>query len=195
MNKQVILIIGIIVLINLVPALTINSGECEVINLNTTEPLYWTVAGNSSSMDGINITYETYLDYINVTVCLHPMFKEDSFTLIFVDDSTKEVIKEVHHSSGGSSSRTIYVQNKTFIEVDNYIDREVIVEKEVAGEIFEVEEEEKNTKWVWKILINTFWIITGAIILFCLFIVISLMWNAKKDDTNYTIIEENNENN
>ena len=121
-----------IALISLASAITINSGECEVISLDTTKPLYWTVSGNSSNMDGINITYETFGNYTDVTVCLHPMFQKDSFTLIFLEEQTKEIIIEVPVSSGGSHTK--YVDKEVLIEVPNYIDREVEVIKIVETE-------------------------------------------------------------
>lgn len=153
MNKKrlaigVSILLGVLTLA-IASALTINSGECEVINLNTTKSLYWIVSGNSSSMDGMNITYETFGNYTNVTICLHPMFKEDIFTLIFIEEQIKEMVKEV----------PVYRSGKT-----KYVDRNITVEKEVdkivyINQTIELEpptEPEEKESFLWVYLLCSF---------------------------------------
>jgi len=129
MNKQLTLIIGIITLIGLVSATS--SGGCIEIDLSEidSQDIFWTTIGNSSDINGMNI-----------------------ITLIFFAGITKEVRKEVNVGSsggGGGSSKTVYVQNKTFVEVDNYITKEVIIEKEVKRDTpyIEAEEPKQDIKW------------------------------------------------
>jgi len=150
MNKQLTLIIGIITLIGLVSATS--SGGCIEIDLSEidSQDIFWTTIGNSSDINGMNITLNETTK--NASVYFVENYLPDKFTLIFFAGITKEVRKEVNVGSsggGGGSSKTVYVQNKTFVEVDNYITKEVIIEKEVKRDTpyIEAEEPKQDIKW------------------------------------------------
>ena len=118
MNKIVGIILGI-ALLSLASATTIYSGENYTFSVDTTNNLVWDVVNNHSNMNGFDVYQDIFSDYSNITFSTDVRFAPDSFTIIFIDDSTKEVIKEVHHySSGSSSTRKIYIENKTIEYVD-----------------------------------------------------------------------------
>lgn len=153
--KTINTILILIFSLTLVSALTIDAGSCESIEIETTNNIFWTVSGNSSSIDGINITQEGN----NITICLDVMFQEDSFNILFIEEQTKEVIKEVNVGGGSGGTRTIY-KNKT-IEVPTYVDREVI--KEVTNEVEVPGENIETTKiplWIWLVFV----VLAGLII-------------------------------
>ncbi|GAG75730.1 unnamed protein product [marine sediment metagenome] len=102
---------------------TVYSGESY--SFESEEFEYYTVTGNSSNLNGMNVSWENG----NTTISFHPLFAPDNFTLIFFNEET-EVITEHHYSSGSSSTK--YVDK--IIEVPNYIDKEIIVEKEIPSE-------------------------------------------------------------
>jgi len=127
--------------ITLVSAVTIDAGSCETIPIETSNKIFWTASGNSSSVEGIKITQ----DGSNVTICLDVMFQEDNLTISLIE----EVIREVNVGGGGGSLtrwKTEYVENN----VTTYLDKEV----KVPGETIEVEKVVKKTSWwVWGIMI------------------------------------------
>lgn len=92
---------------------------------NLTNPVY-TVVGNSSNLDGLNVSFENG----NITISTVINFKPDNFTLIFFDNITNEVEKIVYTGSGGRIKYVdkIEIQNKT-IYLPEYIDKIVEVEK------------------------------------------------------------------
>ena len=92
-----------ILLISLASATTIIAGNCLPVNLSELDSLdnvIYDVLGNSSNLEGLTIE----LNGTIANICTVPNYKPDSFTIIFIDDSTKEVIKEVPISGGGGSS-------------------------------------------------------------------------------------------
>jgi len=115
-----IIFLGIF-LISLTSAITIYSGE--FYSFESEQFDYYTIAGNSSDMDGMNISYENG----NTTISFSKYFASDSFTLIFFNKE-KEIIKEIPSdcpscgSSGGSNTITKYVDRN----ITNYLDRPVI---------------------------------------------------------------------
>lgn len=106
MKKTLITIMIGIFLISFASATTIYSGGCLPVNLSEMESLdnvTYDVIGNSSNLKGLTIELNEKI----AEVCTVVNYKPDNFTLIFIDSSTKEVIKEVYYSggsSGGSSS-------------------------------------------------------------------------------------------
>ena len=69
------------------------AGECLQVDLSELESLdniIYDVVGNSSNLEGLTIE----LNGTIANICTVPNYKPDSFTIIFIDDSTKEVIKE-----------------------------------------------------------------------------------------------------
>ena len=135
MKKTIVALIVGMFLLNLVGAVEIFSGEPYTFELE--EPYaYYSIVGNSTEIN-LNVSQEGN----NVTFVFDKYTQLDSFTVLFFNKE-KEII---HHYSGGgggggSSSRTKY------IEVDNYIDREVEVyidrEQDEDEEIIEVTDEE-----------------------------------------------------
>ena len=100
MKIQTITIIGIVFLINIVGATTITAGNSY--SFESEEFEYYTPVGNSSNMDGMNITWESG----NTTISFHQLFKPDNFTLTFWKDD--KPITVYQNIGSGGSSRTIY---------------------------------------------------------------------------------------
>ena len=104
------------------------AGTCEQVDVSMFENLdniTYTVVGNSSNLEGLNIT----LNGTNLDIYPVINYKPDSFTLIFWDSTPKEVIKEVviHH---GGSTRTVYKNITEYVPVETikYLDK--YIEKE-----------------------------------------------------------------
>jgi len=67
---------------------------------------------------GLNVTLNG--SYINICPVLN--YKPDSFTLIFWDNSVKEVIKEVViYSGGGTRTKYVYENITEYIEVEKIV--------------------------------------------------------------------------
>jgi len=123
MKKQIITIaLGILMLAS---AMAMYAGESISFETNFTNPVY-TVVGNSSNLEGLNVSFESGLITISPVI----NYKPDNFTLIFFDNITNEVIKETIVYSGGRTKYVdkIEIQNQT-IYVPEYIEKEVEVEK------------------------------------------------------------------
>ena len=133
----ILLAILIIAVLGLASAITIYSGESY--SFESEEFEYYTVVGNSSNMEGMNISWENG----NTTINFVSNFAPDSFTLIFFN-LEKEIITEHHYSSGGSSTKYVDRNITQYVEVPNYIDRKVIDEyvdwEEVEGEKITIKE-------------------------------------------------------
>ena len=151
MNKTIIPIILGIALISLASAMY--SGECLEVNLSELESLdnvVYDVVGNSSNLEGLTID----LNGTIANICTVPNYKPDSFTIIFIDDSTKEVIKEVHHysSGGGGGGGTRYVDRNVteyvYRNVTKYIERDPI---NVDEDIEDIIEDEEGVSVLWYI--------------------------------------------
>jgi len=137
-TKLLLLIFGIFLLSS---ATAIYAGETLVVEHNLgTDKLIWTIVDNSSE---ITVLPEVTFNVSHITIHFKAETPPQSFILVFMIEDTKEVIKEVYISSGGGgghSTRTIveevikevpnyvtqYVENKT----TEYVDREIIVDKE-----------------------------------------------------------------
>ena len=136
MINKTITIIGIVFLLGVVSSMY--AGECTEVDLSEMESLndvFYTVVGNSSNLEGLTIDLNETTAIANI--CTVPNYSPDSFTIIFIDNSTQEVYIEVpiyRRSSGGTE--TIYIQNETVLEVPTYVDREVIVLNNTRDEIF-----------------------------------------------------------
>ena len=111
-------------------------GECLSVELGYDGNVYWDVVGNSSNLEGL--TMNRFGDSSIVTICAAQNYEPDNFTLIFFEEDVNIVIKEVHVGGGSSSTKYIYKNNTEYVEVDNYIDREVIVEGETIVNEVEV---------------------------------------------------------
>lgn len=93
-----------IALISFASAVTIYSGESY--SFKSEEFEYWDVVGNSSDMEGMNVTWEEG----NITIIFDILFAPDSFTLIFFNNET-QIITEHHYSSSSSSFSCSYNQD------------------------------------------------------------------------------------
>jgi len=133
-NKTVI--IGIILtLFILVLTSAHYPGDTITVEHNLgTDNLIHMIVGNSSELTVLpNVT----INSTHIQVYFPTDMPPDSFTIIFIDNSTQEVYIEVpvyRRSSGGTE--TIYIQNETVLEVPTYVDREVIVLNNTRDEIF-----------------------------------------------------------
>ena len=141
-SKLLLLIFGIFLLGFVV---AIYAGETLVVEHNLgTDKLIWTIVDNSSE---ITILPEVTFNVSHITIHFKAEAPPQSYIIVFMIEDTKEVIKEVYINSGGGSSsgggtRTIikevvkevpnyvtqYKENKT----TEYVDREIIVEKEIG---------------------------------------------------------------
>ena len=150
--KQSNILFGVITFVLLsiaiINAIDISSGQDYSFESEQFD--YFSVVGNSSNMEGMNITWENG----NTTISFHPAFVSDSFTLIFWknNETIIEVPGETIYVGGGGSSggtKTVYKdRNITQYEtVTEYKDK--IVEKEVPGETIT----KQNNNWVWIILL------------------------------------------
>ena len=106
MKKQLTLILGVLFLISLVSAVDIFSGESY--SFESEEFDYYSVVGNSTSLEGMVV------DYVdgNITISFDKYFQSDEFTLVFFNN--EEIIVNHYTSSGGGGgggSRIIYKDN------------------------------------------------------------------------------------
>jgi len=149
MGKQITAILIGIFLISLVGAVEVYAGDSITLTLEE-EYSYYSIVGNSTEVD-----LELEQNGLNVTITIGKHMKTDSFELVFFN-AEKEIIN--HYSSGSSSTKTIYKNVTEYIEVDNYLDREIIVEAEE-----EVEEKKSNNLLFWVFV--SFVLVLGVIIL------------------------------
>ena len=137
-----ITILMFISIVGLISATTIYSGD--TINLPLDKPyVYYSIVGNSTEIL-LDITQEGN----NITIIFDKYMKDDSFEIVFFDIE-KEVIT-IYQSSGegGGGTRTITKEVIKEVEVPNYItqyeenktieyiDNEIIVEKDVTMFVF-----------------------------------------------------------
>ena len=110
MNKQLMITMIMAMMITFASAVSaagvadinITAGNNYTFQLDTTLKLQWRIEGNSSDMEGFNVTQQIYSNYSDITITTHPLYKSDSFTLILFDDKG-DVVIEHHYSSGGGS--------------------------------------------------------------------------------------------
>lgn len=110
----------------------IYAGECMEIDLgelNNTEDILYLVVGNSSNLEGMNVTLNTATN--NVSACFAVNYEPDNFTIVFFNNVTNEVIKEAIVYRGGGGTKYVY-KNVTYNEtvyIPEYIDKIIEVEK------------------------------------------------------------------
>ncbi len=141
MIKTITFLTLFLLALTLTSAITIYAGESIEIELE--KPFdYYSIVGNST---------EVILDVVqngnNVTITPDKYSQEDSYEIIFFDIE-KEIITVYSGGGGGGGTRTIYEDKEVFVEVDNYIDREV----EVLGETIEVEKVVIEYSWLFIII-------------------------------------------
>ena len=123
MRKQITIItLGIMMLAGV---MAMSAGDTMAFEVDFTNPVY-TVVGNSSNLEGLNITFENG----NITISPALNYKPDNFTLIFFDNLTKEIIREVSRgSSGGGRWIEKIVQSNVTVYAPEYINTTKEVEK------------------------------------------------------------------
>lgn len=122
-NKNILIFIALsIFLTSLVSSTVIYGGENFSFKTDFTDPVF-VVTGNSSNLEGMNVTFNG--THINISLAVN--YKPDNFTLIFFDKEIKEITKKVKVGGGGG---TKVIENKT----TEYIEVEKVVEKEVEKE-------------------------------------------------------------
>ncbi len=122
MKKQITTItLGILMIAG---AMAMYAGNEMTFETNLTNP-YYTVTGNASSLEGLNITFNSG----NITISTPLNYKSDNFTLIFFDNETREVVKTVYRGSGGST-RTRYVDKNVTVYFPEYINTTETIEVE-----------------------------------------------------------------
>jgi hypothetical protein len=117
------------------------AGECLSVNLSnmtSLDDVVYIVMGNSSNLEGLTIE----LNGTIASICTVINYKPDNFTIIFIDNSTKTIVKEVR--SGG---RTRYVDRH--ITVEKEIEKIIYVNQTGEPEVPIEPEEEKNFIWVY----------------------------------------------
>ncbi len=159
-NKTITIILGMILLISSVSAITIIAGNSY--SFESEEFEYYTMVGNSSNDEGMNITWEGGM----TTITLDLLFKPDDFTLIFFNQE-KEIIIEHHYSGGGGSSKTIYKDKEIETLVPYYINNETIVNnsEEIQGYV-DIADKAAKGEHFWKLL----FIIVFSFILIVIFL-------------------------
>lgn len=129
MKKQITIILFIFLISNV---LSLHAGESYSFKTNLTNPFY-TVAGNSSDLEGLNVDFENG----NITISTDILMSPDSFTLIFFDNitTTNTVTQTIYTGGGGSSSSRIqYVDRNITKNIPIYETKETIKEVEVEVE-------------------------------------------------------------
>lgn len=125
---------------------TYYAGETIVVeNQMGIENLVYAIIGNSSP---VNLIIE--VDINNISITFPQDMIPDSFDIVFLEEQI--VVQTITvNSGGGGSGPTKYVyRNVTeyiteYVEVDNYIDREVIGESEIE----DIKENKFTLKPVW----------------------------------------------
>ena len=121
---KILLIVGMIILLAYL-ASAIYAGESMSFETNLTNPVY-TVTGNSSNLTGLNISFENS----NITISIPINYKPDNFTLIFFDNTTRE-IEKIINTGGNSGSGRGYIDREVIAYVPEYINNTIEIEKEV----------------------------------------------------------------
>ncbi len=132
-------------IIMLAGAMAMYGGETMSFETNLTNPVY-TVRGNTSSLEGLNITFENG----NITIAPAINYKPDNFTIIFFDNITNEVIKVIRRGGG---KRIEYVDNNVTVYVPEYINTTEIVEVEVEKIVDNTTVTETGYEW-WHIMLG-----------------------------------------
>lgn len=165
MKKQTIItILGILMMASV---LGMYGGESYSFKTNFHNPVF-TVVGNSSPIDGLIFSYSNG----SITINTPSNFKPDNFTLVFLDNQTNEVIKEIRVGGG---SRTRYVdRNVTVVQplfLDRVINKETIKEVEVKKIVYQ-DTDPENSFELWYVLLA---MVLGA--------GLSWLWLSYKDRT------------
>lgn len=135
-------------ILSLIPVSAYYVGETITIphNLNT-DKINWLIVDNEIA---ITILPEITFNYTNIIIYFPSNMPPNSFTLVFIEKQTNEVIVEVPVSSGSSSSgstKTIYKNNTVYLTNDKYIIKEVPIINETIKTITEEKIIKVNKIW------------------------------------------------
>lgn len=145
MKKQITITTLGILMMSL--ALAMYGGESITFETNMTNPVY-TVIGNSSNLEGLNITFENSM----VTISPSLNYKPDNFTLIFFDNQTREVEKIVYRGGGGS--RTKYVDRNVTVYVPEHITTVIGPEESTKEKVITKIIYDDNAFELWHVLLG-----------------------------------------
>lgn len=165
MESKLLSLFLVICLIGLTSALY--AGETITYENNFgSENLVWTIVGNSSN---ITILPNITINKTHIKIEIPSNMPPNSFTLVFLEEQTKEVVKKVHVSSrGGGGTRTKYVENKTYIEVPNYITiyENITDDSPIRDNENEAQDNaEKSSKEKWLLFISFLILVVGLALL------------------------------
>ena len=138
--RNKLMFLFILVLIPMASSVEVYSGDSY--SFETEEFEYYTVAGNSSDMVGMDVSWENG----NTTISFNIRYEPDNFTIVLFNEKEVPVEKIVYRGGGGGgSTRTEYV-DKIIIQ-PRFYDRNIteIVEKEIINE--KIIYEEQNPIW------------------------------------------------
>ncbi len=121
------------------------AGDSMSFEVDLENPVY-TVIGNSSNLEGLNIIFENG----NITISPALDYKPDNFTLIFFDNLTREIEKIIYRGGG---TRTKYIDKNVTVYVPEYINITEEIEVEKIIEETETIVVEKGYK-LWQILLG-----------------------------------------
>jgi hypothetical protein len=140
-------ILTILMLVLIIPFISaIYAGETIVVeNTLHTENIIWTITNNSTKIFLPEITY----DLSNITIHFKEEMPPQSYTIVFLEETTKTVIQEVKVSGGGGGHSTRYVDRNFTSNITQYVDREVIKDKEVIKEVPKEIIKNKIPLWFW----------------------------------------------
>ena len=153
-QKKVIMLLAMMLMTSGVIAMY--PGETQVFpNDMEIENLVYTVVGNSSPVEGLNIQ----INSSNITITFSQDMIPDNFDIVFIEEQTKEVIKTIRT---GSSKKTItkYVDKNQTVYVPKFINQTetVEIEKIIDNEIIS-----ENYYKFWHILLA---LIVGSVFSF-----------------------------
>ena len=156
MKKISILICFLLLSISFISAIIIYSGESIILELEKPYE-YYSIVGNSSE-----VILDVYQEGNIIYITPDKYSSSDTYKIIFFDREKEVITITSGGGGGGGSSRTIYKNNTEYVEVPNYLDREV--EKEIIKEIpSEPEIVKEVSLWIITfliflvILVITFW--------------------------------------
>ena len=134
-----------IVMISLASAMY--AGDCLLVdlsNMTSLDNVIYDVVGNESNMTGLRIDLNQTSGV--ASICTAVNYKPDSFTIIFIDNSTKERVV-VHYSGGGGGgggSSTKYETEYVYRNITEYID----ADDEITIDEFDDESKFNVVPWI-----------------------------------------------
>ena len=84
------------------------------------ENLVYAIIDNSTEINNLDIQ----INSTNITITFPSDMTPDSFTIVFIENQTKEVVKTIH-SGGSSSTKTKYVDKEVIVNKTIYVDRNI----------------------------------------------------------------------